>query len=94
MPWRSILSGMTTTNFELARIAWRARDHMYQATQDIQRARDVLRGAAEHMQWRSRAAEQFTRRCEEVTASTGALVSRCDVASSTLLTIGNYLALQ
>ena len=85
---------MTTSNSELATIAWRARDHMYQATQDISSARGILAEASGQMQWRSRAAEQFGRRCEETALAAGAVISRCNIAGDTMLSIGNYLATQ
>ena len=87
-----MLAGMTMSNFDLARVAWQARDHMYQAAADVRTARSVLREAEERMQWRSRAAEQFSVRADEIVASTEGVARRCDIASDTLLTIGNYLA--
>ena len=86
-----MLAGMTT-NFELARVAWQARDHMYRAAGDMRAARSVLQGTEEQMQWRSRAAERFAARAGEVVAATDGVSGRCDIAADTLLTIGNYLA--
>jgi hypothetical protein len=44
------------------------------------------------MQWRSRAADRFAARADEVVACTDGVANRCDVASDTLLAIGNHLA--
>ncbi|WP_188701948.1 hypothetical protein [Microbacterium nanhaiense] len=83
---------MTTNHFELARVAWQARDHMYRAAIDVRAARGVLLEAEGQMQWRSRAAEQFAARADEVVAGSEGLANRCDIAADTLLAIGNYLA--
>ena len=80
-----------TMNIDLARVAWQARDHMYRAAGDVRAARDALRGAEEHMGWRSRAAERFAARAGEVLASADGLAHRCDIAADTLLSIGNYV---
>jgi hypothetical protein len=86
------LSDMTTRNFELARVAWQARDHMYRAAADVRAARRTLQEAQGAMQWRSRAADRFAARADEVVACTDGVANRCDVASDTLLAIGNHLA--
>ncbi|HLT66264.1 MAG TPA: hypothetical protein VKZ73_00220 [Microbacterium sp.] len=83
---------MTTNGFDLARVAWQARDHMYQAAAEMRAARSSILGAEEQMQWRSRSAERFAVQADEVVGRTGGLARRCDVASDTLLSIGNHLA--
>lgn len=83
---------MTTNSFDLARVAWQARDHMHQAAADMRAARSSLLEVEQNMQWRSKAAERFSARAEQVVGSTEGVSRRCETASDTLLTIENYLA--
>lgn len=82
---------MTTSNYDLAQVAWQARDHMYRAAADIRAARTALKEAERAMQWRSRAADAFTSRADDVVATTDGVAHRCDEAADALLNIGNYL---
>ena len=85
-----MLAGMTGYS-EQAQIVWRARAHYDVAAADLRRASELLREAAQTMQWRSKAAEQFGVAATEASAAADTAVSRCEETEDILRECATYL---